>query len=148
MNPSSDIADDPDPVRASYDIYIKPESNDGSSLYILQFPNRASTNTYSASTSSLPSELRLKQKTGLLELDVPVDPWRNYDREKGARWGEAMGKTSGGKGGSYGLPNGFGIGAPQGPRNRAARETEVVEEISQEQIMRDFNQAVTYQRVL
>ncbi|KAI9736437.1 MAG: hypothetical protein M1818_006171 [Claussenomyces sp. TS43310] len=146
--------DDPDPIKASYDVYIQPHLQEGTKLYILQFPNRDSAQDYSAHNGSLPTELRIKPKSGLLELDVPVDAWRNYDREKGVRWGEAMRKSNLARGssgvgsGSHGLPGGFGIGGAQPARSRGNRGDEDDEMSAQEQIMRDFAAAVTQQRVL
>jgi DNA-directed RNA polymerase-3 subunit RPC5 len=156
MASTAEPVDDSDPIKASYDVYIKPHLQDGPKLYILQFPNRASEQDYSAANSSLPSELRLKPKSGLVELDVPVDAWRNYDREKGAKWGEAMRRGNQGRGAngtgaggtSYGLPGGFGIGGAQPTRARMNRQDEIDEEVLQEQIMRDYAGAVTNQRVL
>src|SRR5690349_13839935 len=63
-----------DPIEASYDVYIKPQWQDGRKLYVLQFPNRPSREDYSSTNASLPIELRLKPKAGLVELDVPLDP--------------------------------------------------------------------------
>lgn len=141
--PNSNL-DDPDPIRASYDVYIKPSFKDGRQLYILQFPNRESYKPYNSLNHTLPSELRMKPKTGLLELDVPIDAWQNYDRDKGFKWGDALKKSNTGNNGngSHGLPGGFGIGGT-GPRARAGDEEDL-----QEMVIRDFAAAVTNQRVL
>lgn len=153
--PIDDIEDD-DPIEASYDVYINPQWQDGRQLYILQFPNRPSREDYSSNNSSLPLELRLKPKAGLVELDVPLDPWTNYDRGKGVQWGEAMRKsnasksnTSTGQGqtGSHGLAGGFGIGgvAPGPGRGRQPQEDTLA---VQQEILEDFAGGITQQRVL
>lgn len=134
--------DEDDPIKVSYDVYIKPSLQDGRQLYIVQFPNRPQSSTYSQSNNAPPSELRIKPKSGLMELDVPIDAWHNYDREKGQRWGDAIKKTTA-AGVSHGLPGGFGIGGA-GIRARHGGEDEEL----QEQIARDFNAAVTHQKVL
>ncbi|KFX97156.1 hypothetical protein V495_05552 [Pseudogymnoascus sp. VKM F-4514 (FW-929)] len=145
-----------DPIQASYDVYIKPQWEDGRQLYILQFPNRPSKEDYSSTNASLPIELRLKPKAGLVELDVPLDPWTNYDRTKGVQWGEAMRKsnasksntgTAGGQGGSHGLAGGFGIGgvAPGPGRGRQVQEDTLA---IQQEILDDFAAGITRQRVL
>lgn len=134
--------DEDDPIKVSYDVYIKPSLQNGRQLYVVQFPNRPQTSSYSQTNNAPPSELRIKPKSGLLELDVPIDAWHNYDREKGQRWGDAI-KKSTAAGVSHGLPGGFGIGGA-GIRARPGGDDEEL----QEQIGRDFNAAVTHQKVL
>ena len=145
------LEDDPDPIVSSYNIYVKPRFKDGKKVYILQFPNRDSKQAYSIANSSLPLELRLKEKSGLLEIDVPIDTFRNYDREKGVKWGEAVRKSDqlkGADGGSLGLAGGFGIGGGQSARPRSARQGTEDEGITQEALMRDFAASVAQGRVL
>ena len=141
-----DPQEDADPIRASYDVYIKPRIQDGRQVYVFQFPNRAATQDYSEANNSKPLELRVKPQSGLVELDVPVDAWRNYDRAKGVNWGEAMRKVSMTKGGgNYGLPGGFGIGGNNAVRSKKGSEDEAGD---RERILADYNSAVTQQRVL
>jgi DNA-directed RNA polymerase-3 subunit RPC5 len=151
MELQSTLEDDPDPIVSQYNIYVKPRFRDGKKVYILQFPNRDSKQAYSVANSSLPLELRIKEKSGLLELDVPVDAFRNYDREKGIKWGEAVRKSDqlkGGDDGSLGLAGGFGIGGGQSTRPRSARQGTEDEGITQEALMRDFAASVAQGRVL
>jgi DNA-directed RNA polymerase-3 subunit RPC5 len=138
---------DPDPIKASYDVYIKPRMRDGRKVYILQFPNRDSKQDYSSANHSQPLELRIKPKAGMLELDVPVDAWRNYDREKGIKWGEAMRQSNMVKGGgSHGMPGGFGIGGAQPGRGRGRGEEDNV--INQERLLADYAGAIQREQVL
>jgi hypothetical protein len=151
MDSQSTLEDDPDPIVSSYNIYVKPRFKDGKKIYILQFPNRDSKQSYSVANSSLPLELRMKEKSGLLEVDVPVDTFRNYDREKGVKWGEAVRKSDqlkGADGGSLGLAGGFGIGGGQSTRPRGAQQGTEDEGITQEALMRDFAASVAQGRVL
>lgn len=151
MDSQSTLDVDADPIVSSYNIYVKPRFKDGKKVYILQFPNRDSKQAYSAANSSLPLELRLKDKSGLAEIDVPVDTFRNYDREKGIKWGEAVQKSDqlkGADGGSLGLAGGFGIGGGQSARPRSARQGTEDEGITQEALMRDFAASVAQGRVL
>jgi DNA-directed RNA polymerase III subunit RPC5 len=145
------IEDDPDPIVASYDIYVKPHFKDGKKVYIFQFPNRASQQAYSVANSSVPFELRMKEKSGLIEVDVPVDTSRNFDREKGIKWGEAMRKSDqlkGSDGGSHGLAGGFGIGGGQSARPRSARQGTEDEGPALDVLLRDFAASVAQGRVL
>lgn len=147
--------EDDDPIVASYDVYIKPQWADGRQLYVLQFPNRPASDDYSSANGSLPMELRVKPATGLLELDVPLNAFHNYDRSKGALWGEMLRKSTlsksntgtGGTGGSHGLAGGFGIGgvAPGPGRGRSKDEDPVA---IQQEILEDFHDGITKGRVL
>lgn len=151
MDSQATLEDDLDPIVSEYKIYVKPRFKDGKKIYILQFPNRDSKQSYSVANSSLPLELRIKEKSGLVEIDVPVDTFRNYDREKGIKWGEAVRKSDrlkGGDGGSLGLAGGFGIGGGQSARPRSARQDTEDEGITQESLMQDFAASVAQGRVL
>jgi len=120
---------DEDPIKASYDIYIKPTLSNGRKLYVLQFPNRPSTQPYIEAQGSKPTELRMKPESGLIELDVPLDAFRNYDREKGVRWGDAL-KQSNATKTTYGLPGGFGIGGQPAGRGRGRAVKDEPEDLS------------------
>jgi hypothetical protein len=71
---------DSDPIKASYDVFIKPHIAADRQIYILQFPNRDSKQHYTARNQSQPLKMRIKPSAGMVELDVPLDAWRNYDR--------------------------------------------------------------------
>lgn len=137
---------DLDPIKASYDVYIKPSMSHGRQIYVLQFPNREQ--PYNKDNHSQPLKLRIKPEAGMVELDVPVDAWRNYDREKGIKWGEAMKKSNMTQGGrSHGLPGGFSIGGGQSAgRGRGRGEAE--EEINQEKLLADYAGAIQREQVL
>lgn len=136
-----------DPIKASYDVYIKPGISGERQVYVLQFPNRAAKQHYSQENDSKPFNLRIKPESGMVEIDVPMDVWRNYDREKGVKWGDAAKKSSMAKsGGSHGMPGGFGIGSAQ-PTGRG-RGKEVDEEPNHEALLEDYAGAVQRDQVL
>lgn len=138
---------DPDPIKATYDVYIKPSISDGRQIYVLQFPNRGPKAPYRKEHHTQPTKLRLKPQAGMVELDVPVDAWRNYDRGKGIKWGDAMKQSNSIPGGkSYGLPGGFGIGGNQPGRGRGRGEVAVA--VDQERLLRDYASAIHTDRVL
>lgn len=139
---------DPDPIKASYDVYIRPGISGDRQIYVLQFPNRDAKQHYSQENESKPFNLRIKPEAGMVEIDVPVDVWRNYDREKGITWGDAVKKSNMTKGGgSHGLPGGFGIGGAQ-PTGRGRGRGEVEDELSQEKLLADFAGSVQRDQVL
>ena len=139
---------DSDPIKASYDVYIKPGISGDRQVYILQFPNRDTKQDYSQESDSKPLSLRIKPESGMVEVDVPIDVWRNYDRQKGVRWGDAAKKSSMAKGGgSHGMPGGFGIGGAQ-TTGRGRGRGDLDEDIGHERLLEDYNGAVQSDQVL
>jgi len=139
---------DLDPIKASYDVYVKSHISSDRQIYILQFPNRDGKQHYSAANESQPLKLRIKEKAGMLELDVPVDAWRNYDRARGIKWGEAMKRSNMVKGGgSHGIPGGFGIGGAQ-PSGRGRGRGDSDDEINQQRLPEDYAAAIQREQVL
>lgn len=139
---------DPDPIKSSYDVYIKPSISGDRQIYVLQFPNRDAKQHYSQENNSQPLKLRIKPEAGMLEVDVPLDVWRNYDREKGVKWGDAVKKSDMAKGGgSHGMPGGFGIGGAQ-PTGRGRGRGNVDDEFNQESLLADYSAAVQRDQVL
>ena len=137
---------DPDPIIASYDVYIKPSMSNGRQIYILQFPNREQ--PYNKENHSQPLKLRVKPEAGMVEMDVPLDAWRNYDRGKGIKWGEAMKRSNMIQGGrTHGLPGGFSIGGAP-PSGRGRGRVEADEEVDQEILLADYASAVQRDQVL
>ncbi|KAK2736134.1 hypothetical protein FQN55_001874 [Onygenales sp. PD_40] len=98
-----------DPIIASYSIYI---TDSQIRRFLLQYPDRQSTQPYNATNAQKPTELRLKPRTGLVEVDVPVNTSVNYDERKGLRYGNALRKSRViGEGGTMGFAGGFNAGA-------------------------------------
>jgi DNA-directed RNA polymerase-3 subunit RPC5 len=144
-----EMENDPDPIKASYDVFIKPRLSSDKQIYVLQFPNRDSGSKYSAKNGAQPFKMRIKPNAGMVEMDVPMDALRNYDREKGIKWGEAMKKSSMSKnGGSHGMPGGFGIGGAQPNGRGRGRGLNVDDEINQQRILEDYENSVRREQVL
>ncbi|KAF4631917.1 hypothetical protein G7Y89_g6207 [Cudoniella acicularis] len=140
--------DTDDPIKTSYDVFIKPRISSDRQIYVLQFPNRDSKQEYAAKNQSQPLKLRVKQNAGMVEMDVPVDAWRNYDRAKGIQWGDALKKSNVSKGrGSHGLPGGFGIGGAQ-PAGRGRGRASADDAALIENLLRDYPGAMEREQVL
>ncbi|KAI5926636.1 Sin-like protein conserved region-domain-containing protein [Camillea tinctor] len=109
-----------DPIVASYNVYTNPSLPTNRKLLILQHPNKQG--PVNVPYAQL-SEVRIKPRSGMLEVDVPMShAHADYDRDKGLRWGAALAKSTAAKnGGSHGLAGGFGIGVPamRGGKRRA-----------------------------
>jgi DNA-directed RNA polymerase III subunit RPC5 len=101
--------EDEDTVIAEYDVYIAPELQEH--IYLLQYPNRLRDMPYSSGSGQEPLGMRIKPKSGFLELDLGMTVHTNFDKMKGVAWGEAvrMAKESGAN--AFGLASGFGKGA-------------------------------------
>ncbi|XXG94234.1 hypothetical protein Hte_000488 [Hypoxylon texense] len=105
------LSDEADPVIASYDVFTNPLLPENRQLLILQHPNKQG-------PVRVPypqvSEVRVKNRSGMLEVDVPVShAHADYDRDKGLRWGGALARSVAAKdGGTHGLAGGFGVGVP------------------------------------
>ncbi|PGH11758.1 hypothetical protein AJ80_07019, partial [Polytolypa hystricis UAMH7299] len=115
----SNIIPDPDtddPIIASYDIFI---TDALIRRLLLQYPDRQPKDPYDG-TYRVPTELRLKPKTGLVEVDIPITTQANYNDTKGLRFGNALRKsriTS--EGGSHGVAGGFNATSSSGAAGAA-----------------------------
>lgn len=59
--------------------------------------------------------MRIKPKSGFVEVDVPIHVKANYDRQKGVRWGESMRKAREEQGiAGFGMAAGFGSASTRG----------------------------------
>ncbi|KAL7924504.1 Sin-like protein conserved region domain-containing protein [Trichoderma austrokoningii] len=129
--------EDDDPITASYQVFLNPSLPLGRRLLVLQHPNRTD-----STPRPPPTELRLKEHSGMVEVDMPTDNTTAYDREKGLKWGRALQNSMAVKnGGSHGLAGGFGVGAVQ---QRAPRKKGDAEEENH----LDWNDAVRQGKVL
>ncbi|KAL7956168.1 Sin-like protein conserved region domain-containing protein [Trichoderma compactum] len=137
VNDNPKLDHDDDPITASYQVFLNPALPLGRRLLVLQHPNRTD-----STPRPPPTELRLKEHLGMVEIDMPMDNTTAYDREKGLRWGRTLQNSMAVKnGGSHGLAGGFGVGAVQ---QRAPRKKGDVEE--DENL--DWNDAVRQGKVL
>ncbi|CUS15842.1 unnamed protein product [Tuber aestivum] len=103
-----------DPVVQTYDIQIT--TSQLRDLYIFQYPVRPREQPYTKARNACPVEARFKPKSGLVEVDIPVNVHVNYDEEKGRVWGDAMRKAEkeAGKAQSGGSGSGRGGGVASG----------------------------------
>ncbi|KAH8678774.1 DNA-directed RNA polymerase III subunit Rpc5 [Tricladium varicosporioides] len=139
---------DSDPVTRAYDVFIKPKISSDRQIFVLQFPNRDSQQPYNNNNHSQPLKLRTKPNSGMVEIDVPIDAWRNYDRAKGISWGDALKKSNISKGrGSHGLAGGFGIGGA-GPGRGRGRGAIIDEDTVVQNALADYAGAMEREQVL
>ena len=96
-------------VLRQYRIYWKIPQG-GVKPILLQFPSRSPAQPYGLATNQKPLEMRIKPRSGIVEIDIPLSLDRSYNRERGLRYGMALQKSMVLQaGGDYGLAGGFGI---------------------------------------
>ncbi|KAF2188283.1 hypothetical protein K469DRAFT_627806 [Zopfia rhizophila CBS 207.26] len=105
MAPAAIETEEDDPVVAEYDVFITPEVEE--QIYLLQYLNRAPDYPFTDATGCRPSEMRIKQESGFIEVDVPVNVRQNFNRPMGVRWGESVRKTKGQGQKAWGIASGF-----------------------------------------
>ncbi|RPB04185.1 hypothetical protein L873DRAFT_1628189, partial [Choiromyces venosus 120613-1] len=150
---------DEDPVVQSYDIQIT--TSQLRDLYIFQYPVRPREQPYTKARNACPIEGRFKPKSGLVEIDIPVNVGANYDEEKGRVWGDMMRKAEkeagkaqsgngGGAGGRGGSAGGAGAGAGAGGKKRKVSQAEDEEDKEEEEdlMYMDLAAAVKAGRIL
>ncbi|KAA8648287.1 hypothetical protein EYZ11_001973 [Aspergillus tanneri] len=105
---SSDL----DPVIASYDVYL---TDSEISRFVLQYLDRPAGDAYDDRHGQKPAAFRIKPKTGLVEVDVPINTRVNYDVNKGLRYGDALKRSRNAREGSaFGMAGGFSSGGVGG----------------------------------
>jgi len=115
---------DEDPVVQTYDIHIT--TSQLRDLYIFQYPVRSREQPYTKARNACPVEARFKPKSGLVEVDIPVNVQVNYDEEKGRVWGDVMRKAekeagkaqNRGEGGGGSRGGGGGVASVAGGKRR------------------------------
>lgn len=125
-------------VVTKYRLFINKPT--GKRAMLIQYPNRKVGQEYRAACGNKPSEIRIKPKCGLIEVDIPVNTHIEYNKEKGVEYGEAMRKSRLlQEGGSYSLGGGLGI-APKGASS-ADRGVPPPEGPSHEKLLKNFDDA-------
>ncbi|QSL66716.1 hypothetical protein MERGE_001100 [Pneumocystis wakefieldiae] len=86
-DPSLTLLDD-DPIIKTYNIYISSYLND--KLYLFQYPIRPSSQPYIEESLNKPLELRIKPKSGIVEIDVPIYTKQYYNKERGIKFSKNL----------------------------------------------------------
>jgi len=115
-----------DPVVASYDVYL---TESDVARYVLQYVDRPPEYPYDEQEAQKPTALRLKPRTGLVEVDIPISTAICYDVGKGLKYGDSLANSrTAREGGAYGMAGGFASGGPvAAARGRVKIETEDIE---------------------
>ncbi len=104
-------------VKEKYNVFMNTSRK---RVMLLQYPNRDGGQTYREKNGQKPLEIRIKPKSGVVEVDIPLNIHSNYNKDKGLEYGAAMRQSNLlQKGGSYDLAGGLGVGP-----NKTAKEDE------------------------
>ena len=87
-------------------------------VLLLQYPDRAFGHLYCNELKQKPVEIRVKPKSGVVEVDVPLPTEVNFDQERGIDFSIALQKRNR-KNGAHGLAGGLGVGS-----GRSSKEVE------------------------
>lgn len=116
------MAEIDDPVVAEYEVYLtepvpSTQKEPTSKLLLLQYPaHRSYAKPYNATRSQTPTALRMKSKTGFVEVDIPMLVRENYNDLSGEKYGKAMAESRTiTTGGTHGLAGGFNANSLQRP---------------------------------
>ena len=88
-------------------------------MYLLQYPNVFPDEPYTAERGKQPETVRIKPKSGFIEMEIPVSTKRFFNKEKGIKFGQNLRKAKEEGSASSGLANGF-SGPKSGMRRNAA----------------------------
>lgn len=133
-----------DPVVRKWNMYMNVRPNQH--IMLLRYPEKMPGQLYKARNGQKPLEMRIKTKSRLVEIDIPLDPHHpSYDKVRGIIYGEALRKSKilKEKGGAYGLAGGFGLGGPTQTRAAArAAQSAVDTDHTVEALLEDYDNAV------
>lgn len=138
-----EIPDDMDPVLRQWNMYmnVSPDVH----VILLRYPEEQKDDPYADLKRSTPIEFRIKPVSGLIEVDVPIDPHTDiFDKIKGIIYGEAMRKSKVLKerGGSYGIAGGFGLGGPNSKTRPGPGQSADEADMTTEELLADYDEAI------
>lgn len=84
---------------------MTPEQSEQS--FLLQYPNRDRSKPYGQGAER-PVGMRIKPKSGFIEVDVEINVHSNFDKQKGVQWGETLYEARESGADSFGMAAGFG----------------------------------------
>lgn len=131
-----------DPVEKEWAIILNPPP-DNRRVVVLRYPHRGSGDPYLARKGQKPMEIRIKPRSGLVEVDVPLHiHQKTYDKHRGLMYGGAMRRSEIIQaGGSFGVRGGLGNATTTNKRPVGQRVPSLGAEPSEDDLLDDFEQA-------
>ena len=119
-------------VKERYKLYSNPSKK---RVLLLQYPNRQGNQLYCDDNGQKPLEIRIKPKSGLVEVDAPINVDDSFDQERGLDFGDALRKSRDLlRHGAQGLGGGLGID----PIRHAKGRTDPTETPTRARLMENF----------
>lgn len=130
-----------DPVLAEYDVFLTPPMHE--QIYLLQYPNRPRNRPYAAKFGATPEEMRIKPKTGYLEVDINLNTEHNFNKYMGLKWGDAarMSKEVHNSTGTYGPAAGLAPGKVRSMNSARTVKDKADRELDFDNDLRAFKEA-------
>lgn len=125
---------DEDPVTATYDVFITPALQE--QIQLLQYLNRPRDRPYNDRFGARPENVRLKPKSGFLEVDIEMHTGINFNRYQSLKWGDAVqtAKQLHNDSATYGPASGFAV-----PRARPGHRAHLKDKVERDhQIANDL----------
>jgi DNA-directed RNA polymerase-3 subunit RPC5 len=92
--------------------------------------------------------MRIKPRSGFMELDIGLNVTHSFDRKKGLQWGEALRMTKEMGVTSFGLPAGFGKGNKANDIMNSERTNPLDDAERMDRMLKDFDRSVIEGKVL
>ena len=118
-----------------------------SHVIVMQYPNRNPSQSYSDAHGDKPLAMRIKPKSGLIEVDIAFTIDIHYDTRKGLVYGEAMRKNED-QARSQGLAGGFGINGRRRSVASNAVGQRIFKELSFDEPMDNYEESLNTGRML
>lgn len=72
---------------AEYSVFLTPPLTE--QIYLLQYPNRPRGRPYNSHYGATPENMRIKPRSGFMEVDVKLNTQHNFNKYMGLKWGDA-----------------------------------------------------------
>ena len=119
-------------IKERYKLYSNPPKK---RVLLLQYPNRQGNQLYCDENGQKPLEIRIKPKSGLVEVDAPINVDDSFDQERGLDFGDALRKSRDlPRHGAQGLGGGLGID----PIKNSKGGTDTAENPAKARLMENF----------
>ena len=131
-----------DPVEKEWAIFLNPPPKNRH-VVVLRYPHRSSGDPYLARRGQQPLEIRIKPRSGLVEVDIPLHiHQKTYDKHRGIMYGEAV-RTNEilQAGGSFGVRGGLGNAVATNRRSMDNDGRKNGPEPSDEELLDDIDRA-------
>ncbi|USW57180.1 Putative DNA-directed RNA polymerase III subunit Rpc5 [Septoria linicola] len=138
---------DEDPVIAEYDVYLTPALQE--QILLLQYPNRPRNRPYNSQYGATPHDMRIKPKSGFVEVDVKLNSNHNFNKYMGLKWGDASNasKQLHNASGTFGPAAGLSGAKPRNARRDGPLKDTAQRDVDLENDLQSFREAEQEHRV-